>query len=362
MNPSVVRQAGVATTFAVREAMMLLTVPTQEFWEKVREGLQRVTAIWTYELTTIDGRSLTVGKVTIALLVLLIGIPIAKIVIRKISQRLFTRIGLGTASSAAFQALFFYLVVAILTVFALWVSEIPLTVFTLAGGAIAIGIGFGSQRIVNNFVSGLILLVERPIKVGDLIEVGDTFGEVENVGARSTKIRSFDNFHIIVPNSAFLEQNVINWTHTDNMVRISLRVGVAYGSPTRQVEELIQQAVRELDQVIIPPEPVVLFEDFGDSALLFEALFWVLMKRPMDRRRALSAVRFRIDELFRKNGIVIAFPQRDVHLDNLKPLEVRLTSGDSDERASGLHGVGDVGKQPDRGRAAETAPTRDEEG
>ena len=112
------------------------------------------------------------------------------------------------------------MVVACLAVFALWVSEIPLTVFALAGGAIAIGVGFGSQNVVNNFISGLILLAERPIKVGDLIQVGDTFGEVETIGARSTKIKTFDNFHIIVPNGVFLEQNLINWTHSDNLVRI----------------------------------------------------------------------------------------------------------------------------------------------
>jgi small-conductance mechanosensitive channel len=324
VNFPLTQESSTAVVCAARNMLGMLAQTTQEFWDKVRDGLQRVAAVWNFQLTTIDGRALTVGKVTIALLVLLFGIPIAKFLIRKIAERLFTRIGLGPASSAAFQALFFYAVVACLTVFALWVSEIPLTIFTLAGGAIAIGVGFGSQRIINNFVSGLILLVERPIKVGDLIEVGDTFGEVESIGARSTKIKSFDNFHIIVPNSAFLEQNVVNWTHSDNLVRISLRVGVAYGSPTRQVEELIQQAVGELDQVIVPPEPVVLFDEFGDSALIFEALFWIQMKRPMDRRRSLSAVRFRIDELFRENGIVIAFPQRDVHLDNLNPLEIRL--------------------------------------
>ena len=305
---------------------LLPTAP--EFWETIREVLLRVATIWTFQLMEIGGRPLTVGKVTIAVLVLLVGIPIAKVVTRKISHRLFTRIGLEPGASAAFQTLAFYAVIVCLTVFALWVSEIPLTVFTLAGGAIAIGIGFGSQKIVNNFISGLILLAERPIKVGDLIEVGNTFGEVESIGARSTKIKSFDNFHIIVPNGAFLEQNVVNWTHSDNLVRVSLQVGVAYGSPTRRVEELIQRAIRELDQALIPPEPVVLFDDFGDSALIFEALFWIAMKRPMDRRRALSEVRFRIDELFRENDIVIAFPQRDVHLDNLQPLQVRLLEED----------------------------------
>jgi small-conductance mechanosensitive channel len=314
------------STAPVAAACLLPVAP--EFWETVRDGLHRLAAIWSFRLTTIDGRPLTVGKVTIALVVLVVGVPIAKIVTRRISRRLFARLGLEEGAAAAFEVLAFYGVVLCLGLFALWVSEIPLTVFTLAGGAVAIGLGFGSQNIVNNFISGLILLAERPIKVGDLIEVGDTFGEVESIGARSTKIKSFDNFHIIVPNGAFLEQNVVNWTHSDNLVRVRLQVGVAYGSPTRRVEELIQQAIRELDQVVIPPEPAVIFDDFGDSSLVFEALFWIVMKRPMDRRRALSSVRFRIDELFRESGIVIAFPQRDVHLDNLKPLQVRLLEED----------------------------------
>jgi small-conductance mechanosensitive channel len=305
---------------------------TPDVWEAVRDVWQQVAAVWNYQLTTIDQRPLTVGKVTIALLVLIIGIPIAKLVTRKISRRLFERIGLEPGAAAAFQTLSFYAVVVCLAIFALWVSEIPLTVFTLAGGAIAIGVGFGSQKIVNNFISGLILLAERPIKVGDLIEVGDTFGTVESIGARSTKIKSFDNFHIIVPNGAFLEQNVVNWTHTDDLVRVRLQVGVAYGSPTRRVEELILQAVRELDDAVIPPEPMVIFEDFGDSALIFEAMFWVVMRRPMDRRKALSDVRYRIDELFRGEGIVIAFPQRDVHLDGLGPVQVRVVG---DEESDG---------------------------
>ena len=310
----------------------LLLVPllpmTLDYPETAREVLESVAAIWNFRLMTIDGRPLTVGKVTIALVVLIVGLPIARRVIRRISTRLFARIGLEPGAAAAFETLAFYAVMVCLVVFALWVSEIPLTVFTLAGGAVAIGVGFGSQKIVNNFISGVILLAERPIKVGDLIEVGDTFGEVESIGARSTKIKSFDNFHIIVPNGAFLEQNVINWTHSDDMVRVRMKVGVAYGSPTRRVEELLLQAIRELDKAVIPPEPDVIFDDFGDNALIFEALFWIVMRRPMDRRKTLSDLRYRVDELFREAGIVIAFPQRDVHLDNLRPLQVRVLGND----------------------------------
>ncbi len=307
---------------------ILLAAPG--FWETVRDLWQRVAAVWNFQLTAIDGRPLTVGKVTIALLVLVFGLPIARLVIRRVSRRLFARIGLEPGAAAAFETLTFYAVGVCLVVFALWVSEIPLTVFTLAGGAIAIGVGFGSQKIVNNFISGVILLFERPIKVGDLIEVGETFGEVENIGARSTKIKTFDNFHIIVPNGAFLDQNVINWTHSDDRVRVWLKVGVAYGSSTRQVEELILKAIRELDKALIPPEPEVFFADFGDNALMFEAFFWVVMRRPMDRRRTLSDLRFRVDELFREAGITVAFPQRDVHLDTLSPLQIRVLKNDSE--------------------------------
>ena len=300
-----------------------------DFWETAREVAQRVGSVWNFQLLSVDGRPLTVGKVVIALLVLIVGLPIARRVIRRVSARLFARIGLEPGAASAFETLIFYAVGVCLVVAALWMAEIPLTVFTLAGGAIAIGVGFGSQKIINNFISGVILLFERPIKVGDLIEVGETFGEVENIGARSTKIKTFDNFHIIVPNGTFLEQNVVNWTHSDDIVRARMRVGVAYGSPTRKVEELLLKAIRELDKAVIPPEPAVLFEDFGDNALMFEALFWVVMRRPMDRRKTLSDLRYRVDELFREEGITIAFPQRDVHLDTLKPLDIRLMKDDS---------------------------------
>ncbi|MDX2438025.1 MAG: mechanosensitive ion channel, partial [Acidobacteriota bacterium] len=243
----------VDTAWSAMSVVAPASVP--DFWERAREVLQRVVAIWNFQLVSVDGRPLTVGKAIIAFLILVVGLPIARRLIRRLSRRVFARIGLEPGAASAFETLVFYAMAVCLVVFALWVAEIPLTVFTLAGGAIAIGVGFGSQKIVNNFISGVILLFERPIKVGDLIEVGETFGEVENIGARSTKIKTFDNFHIIVPNGTFLEQNDINWTHSDDIVRARMRVGVAYGSPTRLVEELLLKAIRELEKAVIPPEP-----------------------------------------------------------------------------------------------------------
>ncbi|MFG0315709.1 MAG: mechanosensitive ion channel family protein, partial [Planctomycetota bacterium JB042] len=205
------------------------------------------------------------------------------------------------------------------------------TAFTILGGAFAIGIGFGSQNLMNNFISGLILLVERPIRVGDLIQVGDLLGIVERIGARSTLVRKPSNVDIIVPNSTFLESNVINWTLSDDTYRTWVSVGVVYGSPLREVSKLLRKAVDEHGLVLKSPEPTLLFTDFGDDALQFEIHFWIRMRREMDRRRVESDVRFRIDGLFREAGIVIAFPQRDVHLDTARPLQVRVAPAEGDE-------------------------------
>jgi len=318
MNTEIVREV------ASQATVVDMVLPVKSIGEVVSDVLREFAAVWSYQLTAIDGRPLTVGKLVIALLVVAVGAPVAKAVMRRVSRKLLARVGIQPGAAEAFATMGFYVVLGCLVVFALWVAEIPLTVFTLAGGALAIGIGFGSQNILNNFISGLILLAERPIKVGDLVDVDGTFGQVESIGARSTAIKTFDNFHIIVPNSTFLESNVVNWTHTDNLVRISLAVGVAYGSPVRKVEEILLDVVREHDKTVMPPEPVVLFNDFGDSSLVFQAQFWIEMNRPMEQRRVLSDLRFQIDERFREEAIVIAFPQRDVHLDSAGPLRVEV--------------------------------------
>jgi len=290
--------------------------------------LEALRTVWGYEIATVDGRPITVGKVLIGILLFGLGIVLSRYLSQQLARRVFPRLGLEVGAVAALQSLSFYVFVSLLTLLALNVINVPLTVFTLAGGALAIGVGFGSQNIVNNFISGLILFMERPIRIGDMIEVDGTYGVVERIGARSTRVRSFSNIHIIVPNSAFLEKNVVNWTLSDDRIRTQVTVGVAYGSPTRTVDRLIRQAVDEHQSVLELPAPMVSFTDFGDNALVFDVFFWIRMRTQMDRRRVESDIRYRIDELFREAGITIAFPQRDVHLDSTRPVEVRVVSGD----------------------------------
>ena len=174
-----------------------------------------------------------------------------------------------------------------------------------------------------------LLMLERPVRARDVIEVDGNHGTIEKIGARSTQIRATDGRHIIVPNSFFLESNVVNWTLSDDLIRTSVSVGVIYGSPTRLVEKLIRQVIEEDAEVLKTPEPIILFDEFGDNSLNFAVHFWVRARAPMAMRKVQSRVRFRLDDLFREHDLVIAFPQRDVHLDSVAPLEVRVLSDDS---------------------------------
>ncbi|MCH7701319.1 MAG: mechanosensitive ion channel [Planctomycetes bacterium] len=281
-------------------------------------------AVWRYELTSVDDRPITVSKIVIGILLLVVGVSVTRYFSRFVGRRLLPRVGLDEGAAAAIQSILFYVLVLTLGLVSLRVVNVPLTAFTIVGGALAIGVGFGSQNLINNFISGLILLVERPIRVGDLIEIDKLLGTIQHIGPRSTHVRSAENIDIIVPNSTFLERNVINWTLSDDRYRAHVVIGLAYGSPTREAAKLIRRVVDEHGKILKTPKPIVLFTEFGDNALNFEVHFWIRMRRMMDRRMIESDIRYRIDALFREAGIVIAFPQRDVHLDTATPLEVRL--------------------------------------
>jgi potassium efflux system protein len=272
-----------------------------------------------------DGKPLiTVGTLSGGLVLLGLGYIMAGIISRWVASRLLSRFGLNRSAISPIQSITFYGLLASFTMLSLNVLNVPMTVFSFLGGALAIGAGFGSQNIVNNFISGLILLAERPIRVGDVIQLDAFTGTVTQIGARSTKIATAANHEIIVPNSKLLETSVVNWTLTDDTVGCVLSLGAAYGSPTREVERMLHLAASEHPQVLKDPQPEVLFKDFAADSLLFELRFWVHLR---DTRKAEveSDLRFRIDELFADRGLVMAYPQRDVHLNVLRPVEVRLS-------------------------------------
>ncbi len=190
-----------------------------------------------------------------ALVLLILGLLFSKRLTTHIGKQLIKRVGLNQAAAFAIQQILHYLLLVLLVLFVLSMVRIPLTFFTVLGGALAIGVGFGSQNIVNNFLSGLILMVERPIKIGDIVEVENVQGTVEWVGARSTIIKTFGNLRLVIPNSTLLQNKVINWSLTDDIVRREIVAGVIYGSPVRKVEELLKQAAEEHSLVENYPKP-----------------------------------------------------------------------------------------------------------
>ncbi len=208
-----------------------------------------------------------------------------------------------------------YVGVAVAALVALAVAGFEFTNLAIIAGALSVGIGFGLQAIVNNFVSGLILLFERPVKTGDWIVVGDTEGYVKRISIRSTLIQTFDRADVIVPNSDLITNKVTNWMLFDPRGRIRVPIGVAYGSDTEKVREVLLKVAYAHPEVVTDnttPEPRVLFLDFGDSSLNFELRCYI---QNIDMRRSvMSDLNFAIDKALREHGIEIPFPQRDVHI------------------------------------------------
>jgi len=263
---------------------------------------------------TISSQEFTLGQLLIIPTVLILGYVVISWLARVITGRLVAR-NMQPDIVHLIRRIFYIVALVVLAITTLDLLNVPLTAFAFVSGAIAIGVGFGAQNIINNFISGWILMWERPIRIGDYLEVDGTNGTVEAINTRSTRIRRTDGVHMLIPNSALLENTVVNWTLIDKLTRTMVRVGVAYGSPVKRVAELIMQATTEHVATLPEPPPIVVFEDFGDNALVFDVYFWINATAERNLRVVRSDIRFRIVELFENDDIVIAFPQRDVHLD-----------------------------------------------
>jgi len=206
-----------------------------------------------------------------------------------------------------------YFVIAIGFVVILQTAGIDLSALNVLAGAVGIGLGFGLTNIINNFFSGLIILFERPIKVGDRIEVGNVLGNVLAINVRSTTVLTNDRVAIIVPNSKFIAENVINWSYSARMARFRIPVTVAYGSDVRLVERLLIEAAREVPEILDDPPPSVRFLEFHDSGLYFELRAW--SEKLLDRKGKLtSLLNFVIYEKFNAHGIVFPYPHRDINI------------------------------------------------
>jgi small-conductance mechanosensitive channel len=228
-----------------------------------------------------------------------------------------TRLDIGARASFINIVVYSFWILAIYTI--INILGINLSSLAFLAGALGIGIGFGLQNIVNNFISGIILLFDPSIQVGDMVQIGDDWGTVNRINIRTTIVQTFDNASLIIPNSDMLSNRVTNWSFKDPKVRRQVDVGVAYGSDVQMVRKILLKIVAAMPEIMNDPAPGVEFRDFGDSALIFRIRFWI--SSPDFWLAAPTEVRFNIDEEFKKNGIEIAFPQQDIHIRSANGLE-----------------------------------------
>ncbi|MGA8391772.1 MAG: mechanosensitive ion channel domain-containing protein [Burkholderiaceae bacterium] len=303
------------------------------FWSQAT-NLART--VWGFELFAVEdtvelqgqkvtiSRGVSVGRSVGAVLLFIFGYLIAAWLARRLERTLISRFGVGAAQARTVRRWALTVVAFLLLILTLNLAKIPLTVFAFLGGALAIGVGFGTQTIIKNFISGLILLMERQVRVGDIVDIDGTTGTVAEVNLRSSTIKGFDGIAAIVPNSTLLEGKVTNWTMSDPKVRRIVRVGVAYGSPTDEVARRMMECAQRHGLVMKQPEPQVLFEDFADNNLVFALYFWIDVLAGTSGPMVMSDLRFMIEKSFAEGGISMAFPQRDVHLDTTRPLQVEV--------------------------------------
>ena len=279
----------------------------------------------TYKFTFAEGRYTTPFKMLIAILVLAAAFLSTRYLKKVLLAKVYEKAQLERGARHAISSGITYFILAVAALIGLNIAGIPLRSLTIFAGAFGIGLGFGMQNIINNLVSGIIIFFEKPIKIGDVITLNkEIAGKVEKISIRSTMINTFDRKTVVVPNSKFLESNVVNWVHGgDMLLRSKIVVGVAYGSDTELVKNCLLSVVDSHSDVKKDPAPIVRFAEFGESSLNFELYFWAHI---LDRWMAISDLNFAIDKMFRENNIEIPFPQRDLHIRSGKPVEENFTT------------------------------------
>ncbi len=296
----------------------------QKIFSQMSTVLGAISSGLRYRFVFDDGRYTTPVKIIISLIVLLISFFISQYIKKLLEERVFYKFRMERGARHTLSSIARYIIIGIAALIGLNLAGIPLKSLTIFAGAFGIGIGFGMQNLISNFVSGIILLIERPMRVGDVVTLEDgTLGTIERINSRSTTMITPDEIMITVPNSKFIESRITNWTLPTSRMRGCVKVGVAYGSDTVLVKNCLLDIAKKNPNVRGYPEPYVRFAEFGDSALKFELYFWA--DDPGKRWFTMSELNYAIDEVFRKNNIEIAFPQRDIHIRSVVPFPVQNT-------------------------------------
>jgi potassium efflux system protein len=311
-------------------------------WEPVLPamGILQDVELWSYS-RVVDGTPqtvpITLGNIAVSMIVIAVTIIAVRNLPGLFEMILLKRLPMNPGARYAYSTITRYTLTAIGIVIALNTMGLRWSNLQWLVAALGVGLGFGLQEIVANFISGLIVLFERPFSVGDTVTVGDIHGTVTRIQIRATTILDWDRKELIVPNKEFITGRLINWSLSDSIIRIKIPVGIAYGSDTDLAENLLLKAAQASSLVLKSPSPQAVFLSFGDNSLNFELR--VFIKSIDDWIPMLHAMNRAIDKEFRQAGITIAFPQRDVHLDASSPLEVRVVSEQSNSKTGKFSSV-----------------------
>ena len=291
--------------------------------ETLQTTKQFCVKVWNTELFG----SVTIGSILLLLILFASVIIIERIVQKQLIRRFLSRTKLQPSLQFGLSRIIGYTLIAVGFYVAFQLVGVDLSSLAIIAASLGVGIGFGLQNIINNLVSGIIILAERPISIGDRIEVAGVAGRVTKIQLRSTTMVTNDNITMIVPNADFISNTVTNWSHGDPKVRIRVPVGVAYGSDLKLLQRLLLEAAAEHPKALRDPSPVVLFTEFGDSSLNFELGVWTqeMTATPI---HFTSEMNFIIDQKLRENDIEIPFPQRDLHVRSGLPAAAEASNED----------------------------------
>jgi len=265
-----------------------------------------------YELFTFHEATLRVWNLFWFAVVFVVAWLLIRLIRLVLTKQVIAR-DLDKGSIAALVQLIKYFVYTVAIVILLESIGVKMTVLLTSSAALLVGLGLGLQQVFYDLISGVLLLFEGTIKIEDVVEINqDLIGRVKHIGLRTSKIETRENIYVIVPNSKFISGDVVNWSHIAKSTRFKVVVGVAYGSDVLLVKELLLKAADKHQNVEENPGPFVRFNDFGDSALIFELYFWTNETFGVENIK--SDLRFKIDALFREHGVSIPFPQRDLHI------------------------------------------------
>ena len=283
-----------------------------EIWISLIKFFAFVRDFFSTPLFTLGERSMTIGTI-IYLLIAFAILRFISVRIKALIISIFQKAHFEQELVASISMIVRFIILFIGSIIIIQSAGIDMSSLGFIAGALGVGIGFGLQNVTNNFISGIIIVFEKPIKVGDRIEVGEVSGDVMNISARATTILTNNNISIIVPNSEFISSKVINWSHNDRSISFIIPIGVSYREDPSVIKTILLDIASDNPNVLKKPEPIVLFSAFGDSSLDFELVVWT--DTYTDKPRILkSEIYFSIFEKFKKEGIEIPFPQHDINI------------------------------------------------